>query len=266
VISSSVGGATTTASFEDGHSVEVRTALPSYVPVSGDRVLVTIDERGDAWVIGVIERSVTPLLDEALEAADPAHPANDPVTRVHDRRGRLLFEYDPGVDRAVLHVPEGDLELQVPNGKLEMSARDGVELRSEASVCLSSGEVVELRAEREVPVASVKVRPGEIVLVGSALSAAADRVEVLAHRFGFSAHLVESRVDRAKHVVRVLETRAGRIVERAGDVYREVERLSQTRAGRLNLVAKKAAQLVGENTLIKARDRMKVKGERIHLA
>ena len=67
-------------------------------------------------------------------------------------------------------------------------------------------------------------------------------------------------------MARVVDVSARRIVERARDAYREIEGLAQTRAKKVRLVAEKSAQMVGDNTLLKARDRMKIKGERIHLA
>ncbi|MCZ7679654.1 MAG: DUF3540 domain-containing protein [Sandaracinaceae bacterium] len=167
----------------------------------------------------------------------------------------------------MLHVPDGDLEVSVPQGALRMKARDGVEIATDGDVRVAGGRSVSLEAARaEGPASRIAMQPGELSLVGSVLTAAADRAELLASKLGVRAHRVESHVDRVRNVVKVLDLRAGRIVERAKDVYRETEGLSQTRAGRLRMVAQKAVQIVGENALLKARDRMKVKGERIHLA
>lgn len=245
----------------DGGVADAQVALPGYdEPREGDRVLALTDDAGVAWVVGVIRAPRPPsLIDEVLSERG--------AVKVHDRRGRLLFEYDPEADRAVLHAPDGDLELSVPEGALRMRARDGVEVATDGDLSLRGGRRVELEASRGTGAASrIAMQPGELTLVGSVIAAAADRAEVLASKVGVKAHQLESHVDRVRSVAKVLDVRAGRIVERARDVYREVSGLSQTRAGRLKLVAQKAAQLVGENTLLKARDRMKVKGERIHLA
>lgn len=241
--------------------LDAQIALPGYDdPREGDRVLALTDDSGATWVVGVI-RAPRPssLIDEALSEPSPV--------LVHDRRGRLLFEYDPEAERAVLHVPEGDLELSVPEGALRMRARDGIAMETSGDLSLRGGRRVELEASRDTgPASRIAMQPGELTLVGSVITAAADRAELLASRIGVKAHQLESHVDRLRSVAKVIDVRAGRIVERAKDTYREVSGLSQTRAGRLKLVAQKAAQLVGENTLLKARDRMKVKGERIHLA
>jgi hypothetical protein len=248
----------------DGALVDGTLAAVGYDdPREGDRVLALRDGPRGAWVIGVLAPRPPSLLEEALEAsATDASPV-----AVRDRRGRLLFEYDPERERAVLHVAAGDLELFVPEGALRMRARDGVTMESDADLTLRAGRSAVIEAARgEGPSARIAMQPGELTLVGSVLTAAADRAELLASKVGVKAHQVESHVDRVRTVAKVLDVSAGRIVERAKDVYREVERLSQTRAGRLKLVAKATMHLVGENTLVKARDRMKVKGERIHLA
>jgi hypothetical protein len=245
----------------DRAALDASVAVPGYDdPREGDRVLAMTDDAGATWVLGVIRapRPVS-LLERALE------PEPVPVV-VRDRRGRLLFEYDPREDRAVLHVPSGDLEVSVPEGALRMRARDGVELDTEGELSLHGGRRISLEAARSALSSRVSIEPGEVSLVGAVVTAAAERAELLASRVGLKATQLESHVDRARSVAKVLDVRAGRIVERAKDVYREVSGLSQTRAERVRLVAEKAMQLVGENTLLKARDRMKIKGERIHLA
>jgi hypothetical protein len=246
---------------ESGEEVSAQLAAVGYTdPREGDRVLAWVDDAGRAFVIGVLPRA-TSLLEKALEAEE-----RDPTVKVHDRAGRLLFEYDPERDRAVLHAPSGDLELSVPNGELSLRARDGVKLETPGDVSIQGGRSVNLEASRENgPRARIAMQPGELSFVSSVLTAAADRAEILASKIGARAHFFESHIDRVRQVVKVLDVRAGRIVEHAKDVYRETEGLSQTRAGRLRMVAQKAVQIVGETALVKGRDRVKIRGERIHL-
>jgi hypothetical protein len=241
-----------------GAIFEAQLATPGYEdPREGDVVLVLSDDRGAHYVIGVV-RAPRSKLDEVL--------AEPPSDRVYDKRGRLLFEYDRDADRAVLHVPEGDLVFAVPQGQLTLEAQRGVHIESEGAIGIASERAVVLDAQRGEERSSVHLEPGKLSLTARVISAAAARVDLVAHRVGISSHQVETHVDRVLRVVDVLETRAGRIVEHARDSYRESEGLSQTKAGRLRLVAQKAIQVVGENALIKARDRMKIKGEQIHLA
>lgn len=228
-------------------------------PRPGDRVLVMTDDDGSVWAVGVVAAPrPRSLLDDALEASEP--------TVIKDRRGRVLFEYDPHEDRAVLHVPSGDLEVSVPDGALRMHARDGVDVRSDGELSLGGARRVTIESGRGEAHARVAMEAGEMSLAGALVAVAAGRAELLASHVGIQARTLDAHVRRVRTVAEVVDQRAGRIIERARDVYREVSGLSQTRAGRLRLVAEKAAQLVGQNTLVKARERMKVKGERIHLA
>ena len=63
----------------------------------------------------------------------------------------------------------------------------------------------------------------------------------------------------------VVETRAGRIIESAKNVYREVSELAQMRAGRVRWIAKETFHLLGRTAIIKAEEDVKVKGAKIHL-
>ncbi|MCB9596903.1 MAG: DUF3540 domain-containing protein [Sandaracinaceae bacterium] len=246
----------------DGARSRARLAVTGYAPTTGDAVLTTRDDDGVVWIIGVIQDTPvgdTPLLDAALE------PRADP-RRVHDRSGRLLFEYDPVEHRAVLHVPDGDLVLRVPEGQLELEARDGVSIRSPEEVRVESGRGVRVEASHPAGAAHVEVTPGEVSVFGSLIRAAGRRAELAVTEAVLRAEELESRTRRSRIVAEVIDTRAGRIVERARDSYREVERLAQVRAGRLRFAAEKAAQMVGDTLLLKARKTAKVKGERIHLA
>ena len=246
--------------FGDSEPREASLGRPDYAPSVGDRVLAFGDSQGSLWIVGLLAPSMTAsLLEDAEREAAP--------TRVRDKRGRLLFEYDPETDRAVLHQTDGDLELRVEAGALRVHTRDGVEVDTDAAFRVRAGRELDLTARKDDgPASRLRMQPGELSIASAVVTAAATQLEVLAERASVQAQRVQTHVERARHVAKTVELRAGRIVEHAVDVYREAEGLSQTRAGRLKLVAKRAAQLVGENTLIKARDRMKVKGERIHLA
>jgi hypothetical protein len=76
---------------------------------------------------------------------------------------------------------------------------------------------------------------------------------------------LESTFERIMTRAETMESRVGRLVERARETYREVEDLAQTRAGRLRLVAKKTLHALGQRTLVKADEDMKIKGEKIYL-
>jgi hypothetical protein len=122
---------------------------------------------------------------------------------------------------------EGVTVISVPHGDLELRAPNG-------SIRLQAGKRVEVRA----PEADVKVGEARVT----------------------------STIDRVRQVVGVLETRAERVIERARNVYRDAEELSQTRAGRIKIIAEKTVHVLGQHTLFKAREDVKIKGEKVYLA
>lgn len=104
------------------------------------------------------------------------------------------------------------------------------------------------------------------VVAAESLTVQCPRAEVKVGDARVEGTSLSTTFDRVREAVGVLETRAERILERARNVYREVDELSQTRAGRMRLVADKALHLLGQRTLIKAREDVKVKGEKVYLA
>ena len=127
---------------------------------------------------------------------------------------------------------EGVTVISVPHGDLELRAPNG-------SIRLQAGKRVEVRA----PEADVKVGEARV-----------------------TARQLTSTIDRVRQVVGVLETRAERVIERARNVYRDAEELSQTRAGRIKIIAEKTVHVLGQHTLFKAREDVKIKGEKVYLA
>jgi hypothetical protein len=150
------------------------------------------------------------------------------VLRVSDGRGRLLFEYRPADGRCVVHAPEGDLDFEV-GGRLRLRA---------STIELAADQNLGVRAAR----AEVELDEGRLV-----------------------ARATTAIVKRATQTFETLETGVGRLVERAREVYREAEGLAETRAGRLRLLANKTLHLLAENALIKGREDVKVKGEKIYV-
>lgn len=130
------------------------------------------------------------------------------------------------------HTAQRVTVICAPEGDLELRAPHG-------SVRIIAAEGVEVRAE------ALRAKVGEATVEGRSLRATFERVKTLAG---------------------VVETRAERVIEHAKNVFREAEELSQTRAGRLRFVAERAAHILGQRVLVKAREDVKVKGEKVYLA
>ncbi|HJL20069.1 MAG TPA: DUF3540 domain-containing protein [Sandaracinaceae bacterium LLY-WYZ-13_1] len=172
------------------------------------------------------------------------------VVELHAPDGELLVEYRPG---------DGTLRLR--GSRVQVEARD--ELR------LASGRTVRVDAPAGVTLSSgdssVAVRPGTIGLLASRIEATAEQVTWSAKGWRLAADVVETEAERVVERVGELETRARRIVERVTESFREATGLAQTKAGRLRLVADQTLHAMGKRALFKAREDLKLRGERIYL-
>jgi hypothetical protein len=240
--------------------VAARNAVLAYCPRPGDRVLTVLDADGTRYVVGVVSRpglatpiAAPPVADghsrraadgeaATLRAADGTRASIErdqlghEVLRVVDAQGALLLEHRPGEGTRIVARAHGDLELATA-GKLTLHGDAGVEIHSARALRV---DVAELEA---------RTRRAEIEAGDVELRAATSSVTL----------------ERLRTTVGVLEVRAQRIVERAGEVFREVKGLAQTRAGRIKLLAEHALDLVGRHAELRASEDVKVKGERIYL-
>ena len=257
--SSGVGPAVVLAT--EGRSVVVRTeeegvsltaTLSADTPElrAGDRVLIARGSSG-AWVISVLG-AIRPA---PLLAADGTEARlEDGVLSVRDTGGRLIFEHRADEGLSVIHAPHGDLRLSAP-GTIELDAKKDIKIRGGREASLGRTDDNALRFDRRG--AHLKTRLLEA-------SAAVARLALIDTTF--AAARVTSAVETAKHTVGVLDTNAKRIVTRAKSAFTDVDGLSQSRVGRLRQIASGSAQLIASTLLVKAKEDVSIKGDKIHLA
>ena len=251
---------------EDGVAFDATLAVAgSYSPVVGDRVLALATEER-AWVIGVVGalRAVEP--DAPLRAADGVEArlgGGGRTLTVSDARGEVLFEHDATTGKSLVRSSAG-LQVRADGGDLDLVASD--------TVRIVAGRKVEIDAEHE---ASITTSGGanrfSLGLDGTRLSTTALDVvsgigKLALHEGTFAVDRLQTAVNKGRHFIGVAETRAGRIVERAKNVYREVAELEQTRAGRVRIIAREAYSVLADRATIKAEDDLTLLGEKIHLA
>ncbi len=226
-----------------------------HAPTVGDEVLSLVDGE-ETFVIGVIR------------ALRPAPTARSNPNEVKDAKGRLIFRYDPEQGLSEVFVPQGDLRFRVPKGNLELTARDGVSIDADEKVELRSGVGVEIKAgprsgeERS----TLAVSQDRIVASAPDLLTAAGRAQLVAGQTMLVTENLKTKVSRAQHVARVIETRAHRIVEHSKFSYREVEKLAQLKAARIRSIAQTSAQLLAERIVMRSKKDTKIRGEKIYLA
>lgn len=237
--------------------ISARLAVPARLQ-PGDSVLIATGRDGTSYVIGVLS-ALRELCLRDGSRAELDEEDGEQALRVWDPRGQLVFERL--VDRTVVHVSEGDLEIQASG---DIALRAGGEVRLEG-------------AERTVLASrgSVRMQTDE-----STLELEGDHTRVQTGRLVATAEIAEAKMEEARLVIGTIRTVAGRIreqaqtvertaeqlVERLKESFRDVEGLSATRAGSLRLVAKSTFSVLGQSALLRAKEEVKIRGEKIFLA
>ncbi len=166
-------------------------------PQPGDLVLVGVAARG-AWVLSVLER-----------------PRETATTLSLD----------------------GDVALTVDTGRLTVSARDGVDVASPATLRATADRVEVSAREAEGSFEGVRLLGGLVELEGA----------------------------RVRVVAEALEQTVGRFTQRLGRAYRFIEEVDQLRAGGIDYVARRLLAVHGEHATVSADGLVKVDGAQIHV-
>lgn len=131
---------------------------------------------------------------------------------------------------------EGDLSVRARGGSINMSAD---------AVGLSGGEKVSLNSpELEITAAQARVSVGSMGFTGKILTAACDKVRLTALAF-------DSVVDRMTQTLR--------------SSFRRISDVEHVHAGRIRSVVSDAWSLLSRKTDIKAKEKVKIAGERVDL-
>ncbi|MBX3270165.1 MAG: DUF3540 domain-containing protein [Sandaracinaceae bacterium] len=173
-------------------TLAARGALPGYAPREGDEVVLAVDAREDAYVIGAL---APPLVEITRDAPDEATVRAGPGCgrlRVLDEAGRLLFEHRDGV--SVVSAPSGALTF----------AADAIRLRGRA-VEVDAQELTVRAARARSELDEAELVAGTWTSVAQSVLHTAETLEVRAHQL----------VERARNVYRdteeLAQTRAGRV-------------------------------------------------------
>ena len=141
-----------------------------------------------------------------------------------------------GESRTVLDI-QNDAEIRTESGRLEISARDGLDLAS----------------------------AGDISLVSSDLRITAAQGEVNCPRLSFWGRVLEGRIEAIKLIGQTIDTVVERLHQRIKRYYRFVEGAEQVRAGRLNCQVKDSLVLRGRFSQVTAEEDVHVDGKQIHI-
>ncbi|MGK4006464.1 DUF3540 domain-containing protein [Sorangium sp. So ce1036] len=148
--------------------------------------------------------------------------------------GQVLALFDPG--GALVASLDG------ATGELRISATSDLELSAPAGrVILSAG------------------------VDGSKIELTQDSIALASEKARVSAGALAVDAVKADWAVGQWELRAGRVIERAMDVFHDVEGLLETRAGRLRTLVSSTLELLGRRTTITSEKDTRIDGERVLL-
>ena len=211
----------------------------------------------ELYVIAVVSAARAPSV--TLSDGASATVEGDGIA-LRDREGRLLIRYEPG--KAVLAVPDGDLDSPAPNGRVVIksgldvsveAARD-VQQRAGRRVELGCGEEPQVRAERK----AVSVRSERLEVESKSARAVVGQVALIARSVATTANVLAQSVDR-------YELTADRIVERSRDVFRDVADLCQSRVGRARTLVSDVYSVFSRRAVMVSEDETSIDGKKILL-
>ena len=167
---------------------------------------------------------------------------DDSSVEVRDSADRLLIRYVDG--HAEVTAATGDLRFTAPQGKVMLSAKEGVALVTEGELLQRADRVVMQceRLEVDATESSLTTECGKLV---------AERITTVAEQ-------LHQRVE-------YYELTAARLVERTRDSFREVSGLLQQRAGRVRCVVEGGYHLLAGRTAIRSKKETSIDGSKVLL-
>jgi hypothetical protein len=179
------------------------------------------------------------------------HDDGTPILALRAPDGTVVVEYRPTDGTCRIHAP-----------RVEVVAARDLDLRAGERVCVDAGRHLALSCGDT----EIALGPDRLRLDVRELEASATHTRWTSRTFALVSDAVETEARRIVQRAGEVETHARRVVERARESFRDVEELAQTSAGRLRLVAKHTLHAMGRRTLLKAREDMKLRAERIDLS
>ncbi|MDC0742491.1 DUF3540 domain-containing protein [Polyangium mundeleinium] len=132
---------------------------------------------------------------------------------------------------------DGDLEIKVPEGRVRVASKEGIDLVSQKDVSVLADGV------------RVHAATGSVVM------------DSLSYLGG----LVRSEIGKLRHEGGIVERVVERVSERVKRSFRKVEEVDQVKAERIDYSAKQVMSLRAENAIVTAEELVKMDGEQIHL-
>lgn len=230
----------------------------------GDRVLCVSGEEGEVYITMLLRKA-----DSAARVEDANEQNNRAVARavsrngsrlyeVRDKRGELIFEYDPENDRSRVVVTSGTLDVNAPEGDIRFSARGRVQIHGSIVELCTSGLPGMERSR-------FSLGPYRTGLQSASLDIRTGKGRIEMAEANYSGKRLESRVARARLNWGRLESLVDSLIQKARTSFTTVEELSQTKAGRMRTLVAGSFRMKAERAKLKTEKNFDIDGERINL-
>ncbi len=226
----------------------------------GDKVLLAGESSTSGYIIGVLQSDAA----GAIRTSDGAgarllQREEEQVIVVHDPDGAILFEYDPARGRSVVHVPQGDLQLNAPEGNIDLNAGKGIRCTGAEEIHLSA------KGRDRLPDQCLRV-DGEGAHFGvHTMDVAAGKGDFRIGRTSFHGKHFTSSVDRARMSFDRFEIAARRFMQRSEQYFHWVRQLCQVQAGRMRTLVFGAHHVQSRRTTLVAEEDVHIDGKKINL-
>jgi|GEM_PF-1717091 len=232
--------------------------------VIDDRVLCVSSADGTVYITMVLEKADrTGTSDKTLDLdgktkARIVSRNSSHILAVHNKRGELIFEYDPDSDRSRVIMDSGSLDVAAPQGDIRFSAGKRIQLESRcvdiianeaAGLQTSKFSLGQFRTELQSESLNIKSAQSKLEL---------DEVDYMGKK-------LVTRVSRAKLNWGRVETFVDTLIQKARTSFTTVEELNQTKAGRMRMLVVGAFRLKAKRAKLKTQKNIDIDGERINL-
>lgn len=233
----------------------------------GDKVLVTGESLESCYITGVINRQKPKVSTQTGSYAQVVIHEGAEKLQVRDKQDNLIFEYDAAQGRATLSVTDGDLCLNAPNGEIQLFSSAGIRCSSLGPVDIDSRSEVNIRVPcvTAAPESKLQLTAQAATLAAPTCHIKARQANLLADHTKVEGESLTATLSRSRLVIERLETVAGRVLQRAKDVFCRVENLQHTQAKNIRTTVSDDYYLKSSHTDIQAKDDVKINGNKIHL-
>ncbi|HHJ17840.1 MAG TPA: DUF3540 domain-containing protein [Gammaproteobacteria bacterium] len=233
-------------------------------PAVGDRVLCASSADGTVYITMILEKAgqtgsdgTTLELDGETRARVVSRNGGR-ILAVHNKRGELIFEYDPDSDRSRVIMASGGLDVAAPQGDIRFSAGGRIQLESRCVEMLAGGTAGTQESRLSLGQFRTELHSASLDIKSARSRLELDEVDYVGKQ-------LSSRVSRGKLHWGRLETLVDTLIQKARTSFTSVEELSQTRAGRMRMLVAGAFRLKAQRAKLKTDKNVDIDGERINL-